>query len=78
MEEKLMTPIEAWTDFCVWAFSPEMYHTFSPENRHYFNKTSRDIENEKCGIQRIKNIFKEHAPERYVFEDRSGFIKIEI
>lgn len=69
MEENTMTLIEAWTDFCVWAFSPEMFHTFTVDNRRYFNKTSKDIEAGSCGAKRVKNIFAKFAPGRYeVFE----------
>ena len=67
--EKQMTIIEAYADFLQWALSPEMRNTFSIDNRKYFNTTAKDLESEKCGVQRIKNIFTRFAPGRYEFSD---------
>lgn len=64
-----MTLEEAYQDFMVWAFLPENKSLFSANNRHYFNKTSGDIPNGKCGPQRIKNIFRKFARDRYVVSE---------
>lgn len=74
MEE--LTIKEAFSDFIAWAFHPDNVKNFSPENRHYFRKTAGDIEDERCGVARIKNIFKEHCPGRYVFNEAT-FTKTE-
>ena len=69
MEEKIMSLEEAYKDFMTWAFSDEIRNTFTVDNRHYFHKTAGDIYAGKCGPQRIKNIFRNFAPERYVVSE---------
>lgn len=69
MEEKVMSLEEAYNDFMKWAFSDEIRNTFTVKDRHYFNKTAGDIYAGKCGAQRIKNVFKNFACDRYLVSE---------
>ena len=76
MEEKILTPSEAWEDFYTWIQLPENWETRSVYERHYLRKTQRQIRSGDAGARRIFSILEFHAPGRYKLNEAT-FTKVD-
>ena len=66
MDNKTMTPEEAWRDFWVWVKQQPEWANKSRKDRQYLDKTNRAVISGTAGAERINNALQSHAPGRYV------------
>lgn len=74
MNEKTMTPLEAFTDFLEWVHVSGVWATLATRDRNRIINARRDKElkrgeRHRLGVDRIRKILGDYATGRYTFTE---------